>query len=254
MAARCLNMAGRVLFGIENEIRAGLSDQFNNPIPFGSAVSFFTEGGVIQAQGIADDGFRAAANLISQQPIPSDGRVTVLIVTTGQESFTDLNGNARFDVGEPFTDQPNEVFLDGNEDGVWVPGEFFIDNNNNGVFDATGNGVWDDQVLISDSAEIIFSGRTTITIDPTTFALTAAAPQQCFTLIIADDVGNPIVGGSEVQLTVSGGATVTPAQFTIPDTNVDTRDGPVPGATQFQVCLTRAVQAQPSPGSSPGPT
>lgn len=253
VAAECLNVAGRRIFGLEDEIRAGLSDQFNNPIPLGSAVSFFTEGGGIQAQGITEDGFAAIATLVTQLPIPPDGRVTVLAVTTGQETFSDLNGNARFDEGEPFIDQPNEVFLDANEDGVWQPGEFFLDNNNNGVYDAAPNGIWDDQLLIGASAVIIFSGSTTISIEPTTFALTEEAPVQCFTIIIADDIGNPLVGGTTVTLTASEGATVTPTEITIPDTNADTRDGPVPGVTQFTACLARQVQPQPSPSAGPAP-
>ena len=253
IAARCLNVAGRVTFGLEDEIRAGLSDQFNNPIPLGSAVSFFTEGGGIQAQGITDDGFAALANLVTQSPIPADGRVTVLVVTTGQEGFTDVNGNGQFDVGEPFIDQPNEVFLDANEDGIRQPDEFFIDNNNNGVFDAAPNGVWDDQILIGTSSVIVFSGHATVTIDPTTFELTEENPQQCFTIIVADDLGNPLVGGTKVTLTASDGATVTPTEFTIPDTDVDTRGGPVAGATQFTACLTRQPRAQPTPGASPSP-
>jgi hypothetical protein len=253
LAAQCLNVAGRVTFGLENDIRAGLSDQFNNPIPLGSAVSFFTEGGGIQAQGITDDGFAASAKLVTQLPIPADGRVTILAVTTGQEAFTDTNGNARFDVGEPFVDQPNEVFLDANEDGAWQPGEFFIDNNNNGVYDAAPNGVWDDQILISTTGDLVFSGHAAVTINPTTFALTEDAPQQCFTITVADDLGNPLVGGTTVTLTASDGATVSPAEFTIPDTNADTRQGPVPGATQFTACVTRQAQPQPSPGASPGP-
>jgi len=84
MAAKCLNVSGRVLFGIEDEIRAGLSDQFGNPIPIGSAVSFFTNGGAIKAQGISDDGIKATAILVTQEPIPANHRVIVLAVTTGR--------------------------------------------------------------------------------------------------------------------------------------------------------------------------
>lgn len=253
IAFECLNIAGKVLFGIRDEIRAGFSDQFNNQIPLGSAVSFFTEGGAIQAQGISDDGFEAVADLISQLPVPANGRVTVLAVTTGQESFTDQNGNGQFDAGEPFVDQPNEVFLDANENGTWEPGEFFIDNNNNGVFDATPNGQWDDQILISRSGVVVFSGSPVISLDPTTFALTEAMPTQCFTLNIADTAGNPLVGGTTVTFQVTGGVEVIPGSITIPDTNIDTSGGPVPGITQFQVCLAREAQAQPSPAPSAAP-
>src|SRR6266481_3661201 len=119
IAAKCLNVSGSIFFGTEDPIRAGLSDQFNNPIPIDSAVSFFTSGGGIIAQGLTGDHLSASADLVTQLPIPDNRRVVVMAVTTGQESFTDLNGNGQFDPGEPFVDQPPEVFLDANENGVY---------------------------------------------------------------------------------------------------------------------------------------
>src|SRR6266481_2703219 len=166
ISAACLNVAGSVTFGLQDQIRAGLSDQFGNPIPLGSAVSFFTEGGGIGAQGISADGLHATATLVTQSPVPDDHRVQVMVVTTGQEPFTDLNGNGQWDPGEPFTDLSPEPFLDANENGQYDVGEFFIDNNNNGVRDNTGNGQWDDQILISDQGPVVFSGHSQVSIAP----------------------------------------------------------------------------------------
>jgi hypothetical protein len=256
VAARCLNVAGSVTFGLEDEIRAGLSDRFLNPIPIGSAVSFFTEGGVIQAQGVSADGFAATAKLVTQAPIPSDRRVTVVAVTTGQESFTDLNGNGQFDPGEPFVDLGAEPFVDANEDGTWQPGEFFIDANNNGQFDASPNGVWDDQILIAAAIPVIFSGRTVITVEPTTFAIPAGGAQ-VFSVTVSDDIGQPLVGGSTIKLSATN-AQVFPTEIVIPDTNIDTTAGPVPGVTQFTVVLSAEGTPEPTPepmptGSTPAP-
>jgi carboxyl-terminal processing protease len=74
------------------------------------------------------------------------------------ESFTDVNGNGRWDPGEPFVDKarPNgrwddaepwedkngngkrdedESFTDENGDGIWNPAEPFVDANGNGQYD-----------------------------------------------------------------------------------------------------------------------
>ena len=251
VAAQCLNVAGSVTFGLLDDIRAGVSDQFNNPIPIESAVSFFTEGGGIIGQGLTNDRLSATATLVTQAPLPADRRVTVIAVTTGQENFTDLNGNGQFDVGEPFVDIGPEPLLDANEDGLWEPGEFFIDQNNNGLFDAVPNGVWDDQILISDSIPIIFSGHTVLEVDPTTFAIPAGG-SQVLTVFVSDQFGNPLVGGSTI--TIEGtNVSVSPTEIVISDTDIDTTFGPVPGLTQFTIILTDS-SPEPDPEATPGPS
>ncbi len=255
IAAECLNMAGSVTFGLEDRIRAGLSDQFGNQIPIGSAVSFFAEGGGIVAQGLTGDSLAAFAELISQLPIPADRRVEVMVVTTGQETYTDLNGNGQYDPGEPFVDQAPEVFLDANENGVFDPGEFFVDNNNNGVYDGVPNGIWDDQILISAQMPIVFSGVSQIASDPPTFALdfgeTAVLNVQ-----ISDDIGSALVGTTKVTVAGSN-VTVIPTSFGIPDTNLNTVGILVPGVNVFPIVISNPNQPpapQPAPsGGTPIP-
>jgi hypothetical protein len=241
VAAQCLNMAGSVIFGIEDDIRIGLSDQFNNPIPVGSAVTLFTEGGVIPTQGITEDGFATSGTLVSQAPIPANHRVTVLAVTTGEESFTDLNGNGRFDAGEPFVDLPPEVYLDANEDGAYQLGEFFLDQNNNGIYDGVANGLWDDQILISDWIPIVFSGRTRIAADPTTFDLPVGGSAE-ISLLVSDEVGAALVGGTKIALAGTN-VNVSPSSISLSDSNADTSTGPVPGLTQFTITLSNPFPA-----------
>ncbi|HEY2387131.1 MAG TPA: hypothetical protein VGK30_09230 [Candidatus Binatia bacterium] len=258
IAPECLNVAGSVTFGLEDRLRAGLSDQFGNPIPIGSAVSFFAEGGGVIAQGLTGDSLAAFAQLVTQLPIPGDERVQVLAVTTGQETFTDLNGNGTWDPGEPFVDQPPEVFLDANENGVYDPGEFFVDNNNNGIYDGTPNGIWDDQILISAQAPVIFSGHSDITVvtDPPTFFLDFGQTST-LDVIISDEIGAALVGTTTV--TVAGtNVTVIPTSFGIPDTSIfSSFDAPVPGITEFTIVISNPNQPpapQPVPsGGTPVP-
>ncbi len=260
IAAVCLNVAGSVTFGLVDPIGAHLSDQFGNPIPLGSAVSFFTEGGGILAQGLTGDHLSATADLVTQLPIPADERIEVMAVTTGQETFTDLNGNGQFDPGEPFVDQPSEVFLDANENGIYDPGEFFIDNNNNGVYDGTPNGVWDDQILIQAQMPIIFSGHSQIMLIPpdATFDL-APNESTVLTVQISDEIGAALVGTTKVTVT-GNNVTVIPSSFGIPDTNVfSSNEAPVEGVTLFHIIVTNPAQpqtGQPAPapsGGTPGP-
>jgi len=251
LAAECLNVAGSVTFGLTDTSRASISDQFHNPIPIGSVVSFFTEGGGIASQGVlTDDQLSANATLVTQAPVPFDHRVTVLAVTTGQETFTDLNANGQFDPGEPFEDLPPEPFLDENENGVYDLGEFFIDRNNNGVFDGTPNGVWDDQILISASIPIIFSGHTQVSVDPSSFSVPAGGSVE-LTLFVRDEVSQPLVGGTKIDITGTN-VTVSPKQIVIPDTTVNPEGRPIPDLTQFTIIVsTPKVEPTPVPSGAP---
>lgn len=55
-------------------------------------------------------------------------RSTVLVTAIGEESFTDLNGNGRYDEGEPFVNLP-EAFVDHNEDNRYNPAQGCISPN-----------------------------------------------------------------------------------------------------------------------------
>ena len=64
-------------------------------------------------------------------------------ITIFEESYTDANGNGRWDDREPSTDTNEnriwdapEAFTDGNSNGVYDEGETFTDANSNGVWDA----------------------------------------------------------------------------------------------------------------------
>ncbi len=55
----------------------------------------------------------------------ANGRVTIVAYTPGEEDFTDLNGNSRWDAGETFTDL-GQAFRDDNANNTYDPGEFFV--------------------------------------------------------------------------------------------------------------------------------
>jgi hypothetical protein len=154
-------------------ITARLADHFHNPAPDGTAVSFTAEGGSIDAscltgltQTTQPDGSvvttkgspgECTVRFCAGNPRPADGRVTVLAYALGEESFTDTNGNNRYDAGEPYTDlgEPfrndravtdvnakgiDDAYVTGN--AVRASGEQYIDSNANSSWDQSGNGAY----------------------------------------------------------------------------------------------------------------
>ena len=85
------------------------------------------------------------------------------------ETFTDTNGNGKWDAQEPSTDKnnngildPAETFTDTNGNGNWDAAEPFVDANNNGTWntgetftDLNGNGQWDAAEPLVDTTNIV---------------------------------------------------------------------------------------------------
>jgi hypothetical protein len=237
MAPMLLNIAGRVTFGLEDEIAAYLNDRFGNAVPQGTVVNFFSNGGSVVAPVVSSVQGVATGTLLSEGgDIPPDGIVTIMGVTRGEETFVDANGNGVYDLGEAFTDIA-EPFIDDNGNGVYDVGdqfELFVDTNNNGVWDNAQNpGVWDNQALIFRTIRVTFSaGTQALGLQPTSFTIPDGG-SQTFTFVARDADNNPLVSGTTIAIDLQGdGATVIgPTAFTIPDT--ETFGATVPGVNAF---------------------
>ena len=264
LSVSCHNVEAWLLDGVQVAVTARLSDRFNNPVPDGTAVSFYTEGGQIAGNctSITTAGNSACTvNWTSQNPraprdpnLPKcvslpvtagtcdrDGRSSLLAIAIGEESFTDVNGNGAFDVGEPFIDQ-GERFLDANENGKYdnygalIQGsEFFYDFNNNGLRDAADgkfNGVLcNDPARCDPNAKttgigsqnlIIMSGGTPDNLLPapgTTFHIALGATK-VLAFSFADINNNPLPAGTTMVASIAGtGLTLnSPLSFTYPCT------------------------------------
>lgn len=163
LSANILNPEGWDLDGTEVVVTARLADAFNNPVPDGTAVSFTTEGGRIEPSCVTTNGtcsvtwnsqntrpeghvLQHATDEYTLSSFPTTvhlpeafnslgqkfgGRATITATAIGEESFPDLNGNARFDASEMTaflsTDISGDVydlkeaFVDHNEDGFYNP-------------------------------------------------------------------------------------------------------------------------------------
>ncbi|MGK5048075.1 Ig-like domain-containing protein [Janthinobacterium sp. GB4P2] len=152
-------------------ITVRLGDHFRNPVPDGTAVSFTAEGGTVDAScltGLANttltDGTvitqkgvpgSCSVHFCPGNPRPLDGRVTILAVALGEESFVDANGNNLYDAGESYVDlgEPfrndraivgsnanfkDDAYSTGN--AVLVSPEKPTDSNGNGIWDQAGDG------------------------------------------------------------------------------------------------------------------
>lgn len=118
------------------DIAVNLADRQANPVPNGTPVVFVAEGGQINSSNVSScivsDG-GCTVKLLGQEyrPLgsmnvdgsslgdPRPGRVTVLAMADGEESFIDKNNNNRYDPGELFEDL-GVPFMDKNEDGVFT--------------------------------------------------------------------------------------------------------------------------------------
>ncbi len=175
------NVGGFALDNVETECTVALADRYSNKIGFATNVHFRVEAGSVDAQSTtsesgADIGLATTSSRTGNprpadvpplmgEPVigthnPRDGLVTIIVATTGEEEFTDQNGNGEYDAtpspGEPFIDQ-GEPFVDENDNGIREPTEQFIDSNSNSIYDGP-NGVWDSDTLIWDTAWILWTG------------------------------------------------------------------------------------------------
>ncbi len=181
-----LNVGGFRIIGAEVACTAYLADRHSHIVGFATSVLFKVEAGAIDGTaqtpdegvniGVASTFMRTQdpkppdVPAIANEPFigsanPRDGLVTVIAYTTGEEGFTDLNGNSQYDVGEDFDDL-GEPFVDANDNGTFEPGEKFKDANESGSYDGP-NGVWDSDTLIWDQTWILWTGPVAVG-DPAT--------------------------------------------------------------------------------------
>lgn len=87
---------------------------------------------------------------------PRDNLVTMVAVTSGEEAFTDLNNNGRWDDNEPYEDL-TEPFVDSNDNGTWDSDERWVDTNGDGLWNGK-NGKYDGNTLIWVQERILWTG------------------------------------------------------------------------------------------------
>ena len=257
LGASTHNIEGWSVDGTTTTLTARLADHFHNPVPDGTAVAFTSEGGVVSPSCTTVGGV-CSATLTSQALRPSNGRVTVLARATGEEAFTDLNGDGvvnalaeMIDANSASTDM-GDAFVDYNENGVRDSNEPYFDFNGNGFYTAPKNAVAGDlshpsnglyrgllcngdpavcsaqkTIDVRGSQVIVFSSsaaNTTIN-GGATIALSACSPaggagaSKSFTVTVVDRNGNAMPAGTTVAFSASNGTITSATAYTVPDTS-----------------------------------
>lgn len=230
LSATKLNIEGWDIDGVTSTLTTRLSDHFSNPVPNGTIVNFRSEGGQMGGSCSITSG-ACSALLTSANLRPTNGRVTVLAYSIGEESFTDYNGNGLMNAGEAFdvnglaTDR-GEAFVDYSEDGLRQSNEDFIDFNVNGTFESAGDGLYNGvlcdgtgicsaqtTINVRRSMVIVFSGSAAnivFSASPINLAVCAngtpfANTPVNFTVTIFDVNGNSMAPGTTVEFTATNG-------------------------------------------------
>jgi Bacterial Ig-like domain (group 1) len=159
-----LNPRGWDVDGTTVSFSASAADTFQNPVPDGTVINFFSESGRIEPS-CETAGGACSVTWTSANPRPGldltgalntnavgypgydatwdggrAGVATVIAYTNGDAGFADANGNGLLDVGEAYTTMA-EAFLDANEDNNFDQAD--ADNPYEKLVDYTVNGVQD---------------------------------------------------------------------------------------------------------------
>ena len=174
------NVGGLILNGVDTHCTVALADRFSNKIAFATNVIFRTEAGNIDGSALTSESSNSLGEAtvtittgnprpkdvgpITNEPFigshnPRDGIVTIIVATTGEEEFDDVNGNGTYDSGEPFEQwEKGEPFVDMDDDGIRDPDEPFIDANDNQQYDVA-NHTWDSDTLIWEVTHMLWTGE-----------------------------------------------------------------------------------------------
>jgi hypothetical protein len=181
------------------ELTAYIGDRKNQTLTDKHTINFVAEYGLIEPSCVTEEGKCSVTWSAIKRPDVggpgSDGLVTITAYTTGEEGFTDTNGNGVFDDNDTGFDDLEEPYVDANEDDVFSTGDVIIDVVSTN--DPTGaNGVHD----IADGffngtgcTHTSLCGRTSVAIfDMVTMSIISNAPE------------NRTIGGNVAGLTGNG--------------------------------------------------
>ncbi len=219
------NVAGWNCDNVTDTINVNIADRFGNyNILKGTSVSFATDFGAVDTSNTTNDMGQTTSVWRSQDPrVGSSGKVTILVQTTGEENFTDMNGNGVYDSGvDGFSlvdDDLPEPYIDTNGNGTHDAGELYFNwpLTVPGATSAynTGNGVWDASIPIWKTITIWMTGPPSTPnshiecCDPAAFPactlttgnITIPAGGYTFCYVYAADVNNnALVNGTKITL------------------------------------------------------
>jgi len=108
LSAEKLSLEALNVDGVSTTLTFSASDRFGNPVPENTEINFVTNGGVVTGSTNGTCLLNASSQCtvtfrsISGTGRPKNGRVTVLAYMSGEEAFTDKNGDGVWQSGEKF--------------------------------------------------------------------------------------------------------------------------------------------------------
>ncbi len=115
-------------------ITARLVDRVGNPVPNGTVVSFVSEGGRVTPNCATQNG-ACSVEFSTQNPRPTDSRVSVVAYLEGDKDYIDRDGDNQFSAGDVLTRNIGDFFRDDNENNRYDAnlGEFIYRRNASGA-------------------------------------------------------------------------------------------------------------------------
>jgi hypothetical protein len=129
LSVETFNIEGANLDGTRTRLTARVADRQGNAVEDGTVVNFTAEGGQVErscATARNNNISSCSVAFETQDPRPSNGRVSVLAYTEGTKDFVDNNGNNKFDSGIDTLLDIGDAYRDDNENGIYELGEFLI--------------------------------------------------------------------------------------------------------------------------------
>jgi len=194
---------GLLTDGATSVLSARVSDRFGNPVQAGTRVYWKAAYGTIDPYCDLDSTSSCEVTYATSGQRPANGLVRVLAYVEGAEEFTDLNGNRRYDAGEPFIDV-GSVYLDRNLNGIYDPiSDELIAGSTSGNSSCNGSaltlpntcdGAWSSKVRLPRSLTLTLSGsRARIQLEST-------RANGGFRVSVKDQNGNPMPTGTTVTM------------------------------------------------------
>ena len=121
LAVSTFNIEGWSRSGSNTQLSVRVADRQGNAVEDGTVINFTSEGGQVASSctttrnaGISS----CAVDLISQNPRPSGGRVSVLAYLEGEKDYVDVDGSNSFTPGDTLIEM-GDAFRDDNENNIY---------------------------------------------------------------------------------------------------------------------------------------
>ncbi|MDE2420686.1 MAG: hypothetical protein KGO49_05835 [Gammaproteobacteria bacterium] len=199
--------------GDKATVTARLADRNGNSVPDGTVVSFITEGGVITPNCATTAGV-CTVTLTTQNPRPTDSRVSVLAYVEGDKAYTDVDGDNMYTVGvDTLLHNIGDAFRDDNENNVYDVslGEFRYSRGASGATCASStpdqpniDGTCDNNLAAVLRQQVLFAFAS----DTPTF-VGVSGIDSSMTTISSDTFSFKIFGNTQLTVPMPSGTTVS---------------------------------------------